>query len=273
MKAVFKYPGSKWSIAEWIVGHFPENYRKMVYVEPFAGSCAVFFNKEPSGCEVINDLDGDIVNFFRVLREIPEELKRAVELTPFSRAEYDLAFESCDDPLERARRFLVIANQGIGSKRATKSGWQCYLSPNPGGCPVKWSSIIDVIPQAAARLRGTTTNLVHIENKDAFEIIEKANRPDVLIYADPPYVRKARKSGALYKNEMVDEQHVRLLMLLKASKAKVILSGYENNIYDRELQGWRKDTVPVRNTVGTAIETIWMNYDAPVQQQMMAQWE
>ena len=98
MRAVIRYPGSKWGMANWIISHFPTDYEKMVYLEPFAGSGAVFFNKRPGAVETINDLDGDVVNLFRVLREQPDELKRALDLTPYSREEYDLSFEACDDP-------------------------------------------------------------------------------------------------------------------------------------------------------------------------------
>ena len=107
MNAVFRYPGAKWSIADWIIAHFPSEYEKLCYLEPFAGSAAVFFNKNPSRVETINDLDSNIVNLFRVLRDRPEELRRAIELTPYSREEYEQAVESFDhpDPLEKARRF------------------------------------------------------------------------------------------------------------------------------------------------------------------------
>ena len=89
MRAVFRYPGSKWSIAKWIIKHFPQGYEKMVYLEPFVGSGAVFFNKNPGAVETVNDLDSDIVNLFDVLRNHPEELKRVLSLTPYSREEYD----------------------------------------------------------------------------------------------------------------------------------------------------------------------------------------
>ena len=240
----------------------------MVYLEPFAGSLAVFFNKLPGTIEVVNDLDGDIVNFFRVLRERPDELQQAIALTPYSREEYDLAFEVCEDPLERARRFMVIANMGVGAKRATKSGWQCYASKDPGGCVVKWSSVMNVIKPAAARLRGTTTNLVHIENTDALDLIKRFDSKDVLIYADPPYVRSTRKSGELYKHEMDDMQHLDLLQELDRTKAKVVLSGYDCEWYSQELQGWNKDQIPARMTVGVGVETIWMNYDHEAQMKM-----
>ena len=104
MRAIFRYPGSKWSIADWIISHFPENYEKMVYLDPFVGSGAVFFNKKPGAVETINDLDSNIVNLFRVLRDDPDELRRVLQLTPYSREEYDLSFEECDEPIEKARR-------------------------------------------------------------------------------------------------------------------------------------------------------------------------
>ena len=136
MKAIFRYPGSKWSIAEWIIGHFPADYEKMVYLEPFVGSGAVFFNKIPGTVETINDLDSDIVNLFRVLRENPEELKRALELTPYAREEYNLAFEPCDDPVEKARRYMVKTTQAIGIKKG--KGWRVCRQTDVGGNASKW---------------------------------------------------------------------------------------------------------------------------------------
>lgn len=268
MKAIFRYPGSKWSIAAWIVSHFPEGYEKMVYLEPFAGSLAVFFNKTPGIVEIVNDLDSEIVNLFRVLRDQPDELAQSILLTPFSREEYDLAFEKTEDPVERARRFMIIANMGVGSKRSTKSGWQCLTSKNPGGCVVKWSTILRVIEPAASRLRGSSTNLVHIEHRDALELIQRFNKRDVLMYLDPPYVLQTRKSGALYKHEMEDQDHVKLLEILADSKAKIVLSGYDCDLYNSILKGWNKDSVQAKTTVGTATETIWMNYTTSGQMKM-----
>lgn len=237
----------------------------MIYLEPFAGSLAVFFNKTPSGVEVVNDLDSEVVNLFRVLRERPEELAQLIMLTPFSREEYDLSFEPADDPLEQARRFMVRANMGIGSKRSAKSGWQCLVSKDPGGCAVKWNTILRQFDPAVSRLRGTSTNLVHIEHGDAIELIKRYNTPDALMYLDPPYLRKTRKSSALYAHEMKDEEHRRLLELVSGSNAKIIVSGYDNPLYDQYLEGWHKDSIPVKVTVGGAVETIWMNYEPATQ--------
>ena len=144
MRAIFRYPGSKWSIAKWIIGHFPADYEKMVYLEPFVGSGAVFFNKIPGTVETINDLDSDIVNLFRVLREQPDELKRALDLTPYSREEYDLSFEPCDDPIEKARRYMVKTTQAIGAKLqgTQKCGWRNHKQMKIGGTACKWGGCL-----------------------------------------------------------------------------------------------------------------------------------
>lgn len=261
MKTVMRYPGSKWGIAEWIISHFPEGYEKMVYLEPFAGSGAVFFNKNPGVVETINDLDGDIVNLFRVIRDRPEELKRLLELTPYSREEYDRSFEPCEDPVERARRYMVKTNQAIGAKMCGKCGWRNHKQPKIGGTACKWSGITSTIDAAVTRLRGSTTNLVQIEHMDALRLIERYNSPDVLMYIDPPYVRSTRKSGKLYRYEMGDDQHERMLELITHSRAKIVLSGYQSELYDNVLQGWHKDTTQSRTTSTELVkEVLWINY-------------
>lgn len=267
MRAVFRYPGSKWSIANWIIEHFPENYEKMIYLEPFAGSGAVFFNKRPSAVETVNDLDSDIVNLFYVLRNHPNELKETLLLTPYSREEYDKSFEPADEPVEKARRYMVKTTQAIGAKLNSKCGWRNHKQMKIGGTACKWAGITDTIDATAARLRGSTTNLVQIEHMDALRLISRYNTPDALIYLDPPYVRSARKSGALYKCEMNDEQQVQLLKTISASRAKIIISGYRNELYDRYLKGWETDSI-MSQTTSTAMaeETIWMNFKAPAKQ-------
>lgn len=267
MKAIFRYPGSKWSIANWIIKHFPNGYEKMIYLEPFFGSGAVFFNKNPSAVETINDLDSDIVNLFDVLRNKPDELKRVLSLTPYSREEYDRSFEPSNEPVEKARRYMVRTTQAIGAKLREKCGWGNHKQMKTGGTACKWGGITDTIDLAAYRLRGSTTNLVQIEHMDALRLIERYNTPDALIYLDPPYVRSSRKSGALYKHEMNDQQQVRMLEIITKSKAKIVLSGYRNNLYDKWLCDWNTDTT-ISQTTSTkkAEEVIWMNYNPPNKQ-------
>lgn len=266
MKAIFRYPGSKWGLASWIISHFPDGYEKMVYLEPFVGSGAVFFNKNPGAVETVNDLDGDIVNLFQILRDRPEELKRVLALTPYSREEYDRSFEPCIDPLEKARRYMVKTTQAIGAKLDGKCGWRNHKQMKIGGTACKWVGITDTIDAAAKRLRGSSTNLVQIERMDAFRLIERYNTPDVLMYLDPPYLRSTRKSGKLYLHEMNNEQQRQLLDLITKSKAKIVLSGYQSELYDEALQGWHKDTAMTQTTSAVMVEeTIWMNYQ-PYQQ-------
>ena len=265
MRAVFRYAGSKWGLADWIIQHFPVDYENMVYLEPFAGSAAVFFNKKPGIVETINDLNGDVVNLFRVLREHPEELIQKIQLTPFSREEFKLSAVPCDEPIEKARRFMVRTTQSIGAK--PDSGWRNHKQAKVGGTACKWNGLPETLYAAVARLKGTQTNLVQIENTDALQLIAKYNYPDVLMYLDPPYVKATRRTSKLYRHEMDDEGQIAMLDLVAKSKAKIVLSGYESELYDEKLPGWRKDTTETRTTsTDTATETIWMNYDPPVKQ-------
>ncbi len=264
MNAIFRYPGSKWGMAEWLISHFPGGYEKMVYLEPFVGSGAVFFNKIPSSVETVNDINGDIVNLFRVLREQPDKLKRMLELTPYSREEYEKSFKACDDPVEQARRYMIRTTQAIGAKSNGKSGWRNHKQMNIGGTVCKWVNITATIDAAANRLRGTATNLVQIEHMDALRLIERYNNPDTLMYIDPPYVRSTRKSGKLYSHEMTDSDHKLLLDLIVKSKAKIMISGYDCALYKDALQGWHKDQCISQTTSAKkAVETIWYNYDPP----------
>ena len=237
---ILKYPGSKWSIAPWIVNHFPAGYENMHYLEPFFGSGAVFFTKERSRIETVNDLDDDVVNLFRVARDRPEELARAVALTPWARVEYQKSYDrsSCDD-IEKARKFLVRTWQGIGAKTSCATGWRKNIKNVNGNVPRFHISLPDNILETCDRLKHCKGNkIVQIECTDAFDLIERHNTIDTLIYADPPYMRETR-SGTIYKHEFTDSDHTRLLENLRAHKGKVVISGYACGLYDEALSDWR----------------------------------
>jgi DNA adenine methylase len=168
---VLKYPGSKNQIAGSIIRMFPDAYRRMTYLEPFFGSGAVFFQKAPSVIETLNDLNNGIYNFFFQIREWPEELARLIEYTPWSRLEYEQSYEKTEDGLENARRLLVNYWFCIGYRCGMKNGWRHNIKGDSGGIG-GYQKLPEIIKQAAARLKPKPGNIVQIENKDAFELIE-----------------------------------------------------------------------------------------------------
>lgn len=218
-KMVLKYPGAKWRIANWIVGQMPPHHS---YLEAYFGSGAVLFNKTPSKIETINDLDDDVVNLFRVIRDNPEPLIRALTYTPYARAEYDMAFDGqSNDEIEKARRFLIKCWQGHGFRtNAYRAGWKNDVQGREAAYALRnWYRLPSWIDNIVDRLRD-----VQIENRPAVDVIQRFNYPNVLVYADPPYVLSTR-SGKNYKHEMTDGEHIELLEALLQHKGPVLLSG------------------------------------------------
>ena len=262
-RAVIKYPGAKWSIARWIIGHFPQHHS---YLEPFFGSGAVLFTKERSHIETINDRDGDIVNLFQWIRNDPERLAREIYLTPYARDIYDKAWDAQyteTDSFQRAVDFCARMMMGHGYRTTgEKVGWKNDVQGREAAYAAKyWGSMPEVIIEAAERLRG-----VQIENRPAAELISRFNFPNVLIYADPPYLLETRH-GKQYKHEMTDRDHAELLEVLKAHRGPVLLSGYESGLYNDALRDWHKDeTHAVAQTSTRRREILWMNFEPPTQQ-------
>jgi DNA adenine methylase len=236
----FAYFGGKTSTAARIVGRFPPHGH---YVEPFAGSLAVLLAKPPSLMETVNDLDGDLMVFWRMLRDQPAELARVCQLTPHSRAEWESSADlDVSDPLERARRVWVRLTQGR-SGRLLRTGWRHYVAQVGVGTafPSYLDGYVDRMAAAAQRLHHVT-----LECRPALEIIERYGAgDDVLIYADPPYLGSARGSyDKGYRHEMRDEQaHRDLAAALHRCRATVVLSGYASDLYDLELYpDWHRTT-------------------------------
>lgn len=252
MKAILKYPGAKWRISDWIISHFPPH---KVYLEPYFGSGAVFFRKEPAYIETVNDIDGNIVNLFRVCRERPEELARAINLTPFARDEFQACNEPSDDPIEQARRTLVRFHQSFGTSNSSKNSWRNVQTYGGPRCATMWNDLPDTILSCCERLKNA-----QIENTDALTLIGRYNDPKTLIYCDPPYLQNLRKRH-MYAHEMSDQNHIDLLRALKDSQSMVVLSGYDNDLYNAELRGWRTDVKPTTAQMGLhRVEKIWMNF-------------
>ncbi len=253
MNTILKYPGSKWRIADWIIEHFPAH---KVYCEPFFGSGAVFFSKLPSYIETINDIDGDVVNLFRICREYPEELARLIELTPFARDEFCACYERSDDPIEQARRTIVRYHQSFGTSNSSRNSWKNVQTYGGPRCATMWNYLPSAIMECVERLKNA-----QIENIDAVELIHRYDDKDTLIYCDPPYLRELRKKN-IYAHEMDDNKHIELLETLKASHSMVLISGYDSDLYNRELRGWSIDARQTTAQMGLhRTEKIWANFD------------
>jgi DNA adenine methylase len=259
-KPVLRYPGSKWRIAPYIVQHFPAHG---VYLEPFFGSGAVFFTKAAVGTEVVNDLDGEVANLFRVIREHPEELVAALQMTAYARDEYELACLPAEGCVERARCYLVKSWQGCRGKMTTKSGWKLERLPRDGGFtwPEVWSRLPEYVLRATVRLRRT-----YVENRPAMELINRYCTPEALLYVDPPYLPSTCSS--MYAVGMSEQDHVDLLRTLRSHRGMVIVSGYANPLYDEMLASWRKESIAARNVRNDSrTEVLWINPAASSQLQ------
>lgn len=258
MKAqrILQYPGSKWSLADWIISHMPPH---TTYLEPYFGSGAVFFNKTPSALETINDLDGDVVNLFKVIRDNPGELAHLVKWTPYSRQEYYESYHLIENmsDLERARLFLVRCWMARGGKTSDRTGWKHNIdvakAPN-NRMPDQWSKVPDRIISVTERLKS-----VQIEQQPATKLIKRYNSPSVLIYVDPPYILSTR-SKRLYKHEMKDSDHIELLDILDKHSGPVLLSGYDHEIYNDMLGHWRREEKQALAEMGRIrTEVLWIN--------------
>lgn len=262
MKAIAKYPGSKWSLASWIISFFPEHHS---YLEPFFGSGAVLFTKERSAIETVNDRDADVVNLFDWIRKDPERLAQAIYWTPYARDIYEKAWEAQyteTDSFQRAVCFYTRLMMGHGFRiTGEKVGWKNDVQGREAAYAANgWCKAPDIIRQAAERLRG-----VQIENRPALELISRFNYQKVLIYADPPYLLGTRH-GKQYRHEMSDADHRDLLDALKAHKGPVILSGYESDLYNDALRDWHKDEAMAQAQTATKRrEVLWMNFEPMTQ--------
>lgn len=251
MKRILNYPGGKWTLANKIIPLFPEH---TTYLEPFFGSGAVFFNKPISKVETINDLDSRVINFFTVCRDSPQELAERIYLTPMSREEHRNTRVEVQDPIENARLFLLESWQSIGGIQKYKTGWRSNID-KLGGKLHEWNEIGERVLEVAGRLKQA-----QIENQDAMKLLQRYDREKVFVYVDPPYLLSTRNSK-YYQTELEDDRHVEMLNILKNYKGKVMLSGYENELYNGFLPDWNKEVFTANAESGQKrIETVWMNY-------------
>lgn len=256
-RPVLRWHGGKFRLRDWVIKHFPPHG---VYVELFGGVYSVGLAKRPARIEVYNDLDECVVNLFRILRdrEQSEQLRRQIELTPFSRAEFADCWTRSTDPIEDARRLIVRSFQAIGAKGSlSRNGWRTRTSKAIWSPCVSWNGWPEEIPLFMARLKDTI-----IECKPWPEILDIYDAPDALIYADPPYIHSTRDDDHknVYEHEMTDAEHAFLLYRLRRAKGMVALSGYAHPMYDEALVGWHRfETAARAQTNAPRVEVLWLN--------------
>ncbi len=261
----FRWYGGKFIHLDWILPLLPEAHH---YCEPFGGAASVLLNRPPSPIETYNDIDGDVVNFFRVLRDKPDELIERLMLTPYSREEFRRAIEAKGrtdiDDVERARLFFVRVGQvrlGIG-QRATPGTWawvRRHSCRGMAGSVSRWWGYIERLYFVAERLRR-----VQIENRPALEVIRLYDSEDTLFYCDPPYPHESRRDVRVYAFEMSDKDHEELAEVLHSVKGKVALSSYRCELMDRLYSDWVCVESPLkfcRSARDYRREAVWMNYD------------
>lgn len=253
MKPPVCYFGGKTTLAPRIAALLPPHGH---YVEPYAGGLSVLLAKRPSAMETVNDLDGAVVTFWRVLRDRPAELARVCALTPHSRAEYDAVVEEMEvpDELETARRVFVRLTQGR-TGQLVRTGWRHYVDPggSSASMPAYLAGYVARLAPAAERIAG-----VSLECRPALEVVERYGRSaDVLLYVDPPYLGSTRGGGNAYRHEMRGESdHRGLAAALTRCAAAVVLSGYASDLYDLDLYaGWHRHAMPA----GTGQGGVWAN--------------
>lgn len=265
-RPLLRYHGGKARLAEWITSQFPAH---QIYVEPFGGAASVLLRKSRCYAEIYNDLDGEIVHLFRIVRDYGEEIQRAAELTPFSRDDFELSYEATADPIERARRTMVRSFMGFGGNLTRpnrdgtpqRTGWRSHTKTGRHSTPATdWMNYPAALTAIICRMRG-----VFIENREAKEVMACHDSPQTLHYVDPPYPHSTRGYDAGgthrgYRFEMSDDQHRELATFLHTLKGAVVVSGYACELYDTELfPGWQRiEKHALADGARKRVEVLWM---------------
>ena len=257
-RPILRYHGGKWRLAPWIIRHLPPH---RIYVEPYGGAGSVLLRKYRSFSEIYNDLDGEIVNLFKAVRDNGDELKRLLALTPFSRNEYLGSFDASADPSEQARRTMVRSYMGFGSNslcRDVKSGFRSNSRRRHTTPAHDWTGLPAALDAIIARFQG-----VVIENRDALEVMERHDGPDTLHYLDPPYVHSTRAltmhGNHGYTLEMTDAQHIEMARFVRGLKGAVVISGYRCDLYDSLFDDWeRVDRDALADGAAPRVESLWI---------------
>ena len=253
-----RYHGSKWRLAPWIISQFPAH---RTYCEPYAGGAGVLLRKMPSEVEIYNDLDGRVVNFFRVARDHPAELMVQLLLTPYARAEALACREPSADNIEDARRSCTASWQLFGGGQGQwHTGFRVQRANSANCTTTIWQRLPHQLPAVAARLRR-----VHIENLEALECIRRYDSPSTLFYLDPPYLPELRSKWrkTAYRHEATPADHAQLATVLQQIAGMAIVSGYPSRLYADLYAGWTCVTTTTRTDRGVSVtESLWISPNA-----------
>lgn len=260
IRPALRWHGGKWLLAPWIIENLPAH---RVYVEPFGGAASVLLRKPRSYAEIYNDLDSDVVNFFRVLRsDRATELVEALRLTPFARDEFTDAYDHSPDPVEEARRLVIRSFMGFGSdgfNRDRPTGFRAN-SNRSGTTPAHdWINYPDALERIIARFSG-----VCVENRPAIEVMQQHDGPETLHYVDPPYMHETRESEHRYRHEMDAAAHGEMLEAIRDLKGVVVLSGYPSPLYESALRNWKRiERSALADGARPRTEVLWINRAKP----------
>lgn len=267
-RPVLRYHGGKYMLAPWIVSHLPPH---RIYCEPFGGAGSVLMRKPRAYADVYNDLDGEVVNLFRVLRDrvSAAELERLLRLTPFAREEFDRSYEVAEEPIERARRLVVRCFMGFGStahNSAARTGFRSKSYRRNQTGSQDWANYPDAIPAMSERLQGCL-----IEHTNALDLIPRHDSPETVFYVDPPYPHASRSSltegrGRVtdgmhcYRHEMTDDDHRALAEALRSVQGMVVLSGYRCDLYADLYHDWHSvERQALADGARPRTEVLWLS--------------
>jgi len=261
----FGWYGGKYSHLDWLLPLLPECHH---YCEPFGGSAAVLLNRQPSPVETYNDIDGEVVNFFRVLRDSRDELLYQIGMTPFSREEFLGAIETNGNgqhlsDIERARRFFIRARQvrtGLAQTASVGRWANCLNTSRAGmaGAVSRWLGSVEGLEYIATRLLR-----VQVENDTAINIIKRYDSSRTLFYCDPPYPHQSRGDSKAYSFEMTDAEHAELRRVLQSVKGRVAISGYDCDLMRHLYKDWQMHRDRPKKAMSIKKErqeVLWTNY-------------
>jgi DNA adenine methylase len=266
LRPAVKTHGGKWYLSSWVIENFPSDYASLRYCEPMCAGASVFLNKEPSGEEVISDLDVGVISIYKALRDEPDEFLQRLKRIRYTEKVFTIALakeeSQFDDYIEQAINEYTLRRMSRGGTKKSFAWSDRQRGGKPGDVNA-WETMIKELPELVERVKNTV-----ILNKSVFEVFKVWDEQDTLTYLDPPYLHETRSEGAenLYKHEMTVEDHIELLNMVKSARGKVIISGYSSPLYNRNLKGWKVKKKTVANhsaqtkTKEKRVEVLWLNY-------------